>query len=705
MINGLLPLLQWLDRRLEEAIASTDDDNKSASDTYRGLLQIESETAEKLLEREPGIPQFSGLETDNLLVQILPDSPLDWLQKTYQLSEFEIKIMAIALAPELDRRYEKLYAYLQDDVRCKRPTVDLALNLLSNSAAEKLSQRAYFATNATLITHQLLHLISESNRPTLIARELHLDEQVIQLLLGQPGIDSRLINYCQLIEPNKIIDDFSLPAEMPPGLMALTRQHWQQQQPLQLYFQGTDVSIKQSTAQTLASKAQTNLIIANLLKLNTSKNDFELNLNLILREAKFRQTWLYLEDLDALMTEEQRLVYQTLLAALANLEGIIILSGEQPWHPEKAILSSFITISFPPLNFEQRRNCWQSHLASMGMNLNEQDLDYLSDRFLLQPTQIANAVAIAANTKHWKTFSNKDQNIPQTEDLQLLFTAARSQSGRDLTNLARKIEPKYQWQDIVLPPNQTSQLREICNQAKHHHLVWETWGFGERLSLGKGLNVLFSGLPGTGKTMAAEVIARELQLDLYKIDLSQMVSKYIGETEKNLNRVFNAAANSNAILLFDEADAIFGKRSEVQDAHDRYANIETSYLLQKMEEYQGIAILTTNFRSNIDEAFMRRLRFTIEFPLPDISERHQIWQQIWPHHTPRSPDLDLEFLAKKFQLSGANIRNIALRASFLAADDGGMVNMEHLIYAIRQDYDQRGKILMREELGQYGKFG
>jgi len=271
--------------------------------------------------------------------------------------------------------------------------------------------------------------------------------------------------------------------------------------------------------------------------------------------------------------------------------------------------------------------------------------------------------------------------------------------------LARKIEPKYGWEDIILQSNPAHQLRELCNQAKHHHFVMENWQFGERLSLGKGLNALFSGVPGTGKTMAAEVIAQDLQLDLYKIDLSQIVSKYIGDTEKNLSQVFDAATNSNAILLFDEADALFGKRSEVKDARDRYANMETSYLLQKMEEYEGIAILTTNFRHNLDEAFTRRLRFIIEFSLPTKEERCRMWEHILPINTAICQELDLDFLADRFELTGADIRNIALRAAFLAAGDEKQekkaIAMKHIIKAICLEYQKQNKILMTADLGDY----
>ncbi len=334
------------------------------------------------------------------------------------------------------------------------------------------------------------------------------------------------------------------------------------------------------------------------------------------------------------------------------------------------------------------------------MTIADSDLEALSDRFRLTSEQIDNAVAIANHTAQWQIACD-EENVLHIHNL---FAAARSQSGRDLATLSQKIVPKYGWHDIVLPPQQLSLLQELCNEAKYQYLVWNTWGFDRKLSLGKGLNVLFSGSPGTGKTMAAEVIAKELQLDLYKIDLSQIVSKYIGETEKSLNQVFTSASNSNAILFFDEADALFGKRSEVRDAHDRYANIETSYLLQKMEEYEGIAILTTNFRSNMDEAFSRRLRFIVEFALPGVKERRCIWERICPEQMPRSQDIDFDFLARQFELAGANIRNVVLRAAFLAADDKqGEVTMRHLILAIRREYQKMGKILMLEELGEYAK--
>ena len=266
-----------------------------------------------------------------------------------------------------------------------------------------------------------------------------------------------------------------------------------------------------------------------------------------------------------------------------------------------------------------------------------------------------------------------------------------------MLTILRKITPEYKWEDIVLPADRLEQLREVCNHVKYRDRVYGEWGFDRKLSLGKGLSVLFAGPSGTGKTMAAEIIAGALGLDLYKIDLSTVVSKYIGETEKNLSRIFVEAETSNAILFFDEADALFGKRSEVKDSHDRYANIEIGYLLQRMEEYEGVVILATNFRKNMDEAFVRRLHFTVEFPFPNEEDRHRIWQGIWPGDTPRSAELDLDFMAQRFELTGGNIRNIALAAAFLAADNSSIVDMTHLLHATKREYQKMGKVVSESE--------
>ncbi|HEX5503433.1 MAG TPA: ATP-binding protein, partial [Thermomicrobiales bacterium] len=280
----------------------------------------------------------------------------------------------------------------------------------------------------------------------------------------------------------------------------------------------------------------------------------------------------------------------------------------------------------------------------------------------------------------------------------LLWDACRVQARPRLDDLAQRIESPARWDDLVLPAAQTRTLREIAAQVRHRARVYEEWGFaaggGGR---GLGISALFAGASGTGKTLAAEVLAGDLRLDLYRIDLSQVVSKYIGETEKNLRRVFDAAEEGGAVLLFDEADALFGKRSEVKDSHDRYANIEVSYLLQRMEAYRGLAVLTTNLKAALDPAFLRRIRFVVQFPFPDRAERARIWRRIFPPAAPTA-GLDPERLAR-LDVAGGNIRNIALSAAFLAADAGEPVGMAHLLRAARAEYAKLEKPLTDAEIG------
>ena len=675
-LNGLQPFIETLDHLITKAISSLQSREKTNIDLQSSHFQPTEIP-----------PQLTS-------IQIRSDSLLAWLQNTFNLSTFDIYILTISLAPELDKQYERVYVYLQDDINHKRPTVDLVFSLLCSSIPEKLSRRKHFSTNSPLIHHHLLHLSSEA---TLLSQHLILDAQVIRLLLNQHDLDSRLVSCCQLLEQNpstKFVDNLYLKADLQNQLQTIVKEDWQKQ-PLLLYFQGIDSLGKLRYAQMLSQTLEVDLLVADLEKILEDKPNFESNLQILFREAWFFNRLLYVDNFEILNIQENQVYLSTFLKQLENNRSISILAGIQNWIPTTNA-KGVITIPFTIPESEQRRKFWINQLQAAKITIEDKELDILSNRFRLTPDQISDAVITAYNNSRWQSNTTAFNQI-----FNHLCSAARSQSGHELTTLARKVEPKYSWEDIILHPNQLKQLRDICKEAEYQNLVHQQWGFADKLSLGKGLNVLFSGTPGTGKTMAAEVIAAHLQLDLYKIDLSQIVSKYIGDTEKNLNRIFTAAANSNAILLFDEADALFGKRSEVQDARDRYANIEVGYLLQKMEEYAGIAILTTNARSNMDEAFERRLRFIIEFQLPDTNHRHLIWQRTFPENAPCSPDLDLEFLAQNFEITGANIRNIALSAAFLAADDGGVIKMVHLVQAMRREYQKMGQILRDKDLGKY----
>jgi hypothetical protein len=335
---------------------------------------------------------------------------------------------------------------------------------------------------------------------------------------------------------------------------------------------------------------------------------------------------------------------------------------------------------------DERRELWREVMGSRAEALGPA-LDRLADQFTLDGAGIRSAAEIALD----------GAAVVDTAAFDRLWDACRVQARRRLDDLAERIESHMDWDDLVLPADQLEQLRAIAVHVRQAHRVYDAWGWGAKSSRGLGITALFAGPSGTGKTLAAEVLANEVRLDLYRIDLSQVISKYIGETEKNLRRIFEAAEASGAILLFDEADALFGKRSEVKDSHDRYANVEVSYLLQRMEAYRGLAILTTNMKSALDGAFLRRLRFVVQFPFPDAVSRAEIWARVFPRATP-TEGLDMRRLSR-LTVAGGSIRTIAINATFLAAEANASVGLGHVLAAARQEYVKLEKPITSAELG------
>jgi SpoVK/Ycf46/Vps4 family AAA+-type ATPase len=366
--------------------------------------------------------------------------------------------------------------------------------------------------------------------------------------------------------------------------------------------------------------------------------------------------------------------------------GVLFAGSRDRWQFRR----DTIHIAVPRPDLASQRLLWMQSLEGVAHSLDGQ-IDAIVQQFDLGPEAIPQTVTAARGKAHQRP---ADDSTLTAADL---WQACREQVGWRLGDLAQHLEPCYTWDDIVLPEDVLRQIHEIAEQVVARPQVYEAWGFGARLPRGRGISALFSGPSGTGKTMAAEVLANHLDLDLYCIDLAGVVSKYIGETEKNLRNVFDAAEQSGSILLFDEADSLFGKRSEVKDSHDRYANIEINYLLQRMEAYRGLAILCTNRRSALDRAFLRRLRFLVEFPFPDWRHRRLIWQKVFPPQAPRA-SLDLEALSN-LEISGGNIRNIALNAAFLAAGEGTAIRMEHVLHAARREYAKIDKLLTEAEFG------
>jgi SpoVK/Ycf46/Vps4 family AAA+-type ATPase len=707
---------------------------QDATDGFRGLYVTDAE-ADALLARSLGTTWGQTAILDPLeeqayanaqaeaaqQAQVIAETAhrqgqtlcLPCLASTFGLDPFDVDALLICLAPELDLRYERIYGYLQDDVTKRRPSVDLVLNLLCPSLEAKLAMRQRFNSTAPLLASDLLSLFQDPShrQPPLLSHYLKVDERIVGFLLNGDELDARLLPYARYQVPQAGIEDLLLPGDVKRRLVLLVREHGLAHRALILYFQGGYGVGKQSTAEALCRELGVGLLVIDGQRLlQTEDLAFEMAVRLAAREALLQGAALYWANFDALLAGGDQAHREELIRVLEGRRGLTFLAGEATWEPADALHDlPFVRVEFPRPAYGERLKLWALSLDGSTPPEGEVDLDALANKFRFSGGQIRDAAATARNLARWH---DPENGHPTMADL---YAACRLQSNRKLATLARKIEPHYVWDDIALPPDRLEQLREICSYVKYHAQVYDEWGFDGKLSLGKGLNVLFAGPSGTGKTMAAEIMANELALDLYKIDLSTVVSKYIGETEKNLARIFAEAETSNAILFFDEADALFGKRSEVRDSHDRYANIEISYLLQRMEEYEGIAILATNLRKNLDDAFVRRIHFTVEFPFPSEKYRRLIWEGIWPEDTPlvtepsagsgKAPSagsgraVDLGFMARRFELAGGNIRNVALAAAFLAADDGQVVDMGHLLRATRREYQKMGKVVTEGEFG------
>ncbi|NHN32429.1 ATP-binding protein [Paenibacillus sp. S3N08] len=451
----------------------------------------------------------------------------------------------------------------------------------------------------------------------------------------------------------------------------------------------------------------------------------------VLREAILHQTVLCLTNVEALFPDEPDLLarqrLQTVYRGLNGYNGLLFLLAHKHQRLSAELKDRLVLdMELPIPDDEQRRILWESYAEESGFS-HPVDWAVFGAKFRFTAGQISRALTLAHGFAAWNGSGDAERQVAAALDVQAgaaqqaggaiqqagadkqagasveaaLYKACYMQVQHGLEKKAARIQPKYAWEDIILPIEQKEQLRQACNQMKYRAMVYGQWGFERKLAYGKGLSMLFAGPPGTGKTMSAQVVAKELQLELYKIDLSQVISKYIGETEKNLHEIFEEARISNAILFFDETDALFGKRSEVKDSHDKYANIETAYLLQKMEEYEGITVLATNLLNNIDEAFIRRISYIIKFPFPDEEHREKIWRSMFPKEAPLGPDVDFKYIATKFPIAGGNIKNIAVSSAFMAADAGSLIGMRHILQAVKYELQKTGKIWNKDDVDMY----
>ncbi len=615
-------------------------------------------------------------------------STLSLISKKFGLDSLARVILLIALAPDIDLRYEKIYAYLQDDVTKKRPTVQFTIDLLSPLVEPYIVLKEYFHRDSLLISNKIISLKDDPSFPihSELGKFLIIPDRIRRFLLFMDERQDEEINNIKVL---KFTEDISLllPEEIKEMVQKFSEDSLEKERPLFL-LGGKEDWFQKEFAIYMASTIGLKVLSVSISEANKDNNDFWVD---VIREGILQSAALYLEIDYSFKEETLYYLYRDVLKKIDSYPFIVFFRIKR-WLPrlfqENSRLIVPIPFSRPDYNSEKRS--WHFLLSREFPKLLDQ-VPWLAAKFRYSPLQIKGAI------KAMKGLSLVSGDHKGQSSLHDLLMACRWQSDHSLGELARKISPHYSWDDLILPPDRKLLLKEICNVYRYRPIVYGEWRFEEYLSSGKGLVVLFCGASGTGKTMAAEIIAKSLDLELYKINLSAIISKYVGETEKNLERIFGEAEKTDALLFFDEAEAIFGKRSEVKDAHDRYANIEVSYLLQRIEEYEGMIILASNLKKNIDDAFIRRMNYVVDFPFPGEEDRLRLWQGVFPKDVPVDPSIDMEFMARRFKLSGGNIRNIALRASFLAAQDGGKVNMSHLLWATRREFQNMGKLIVEED--------
>ena len=637
-------------------------------------------------------------------------SALQELAIAFNLSDFERDVLLLCAGMELQPNFDSLCAEAHGNGQLSYPTFNLAMSALTAPHWSAISP------DSPLRRWQLIEVVRGK---TITHSELRINERILHYLIGVDCLDEA---FKGIIKPVSASEEMvrsrrqqlsGSHSTIASQIAALWSKNWAQQQngfsldslpitdyPLPIVqLCGAEVESKLAIASTACEILGIKLAVISTRVIPTVTA--ELN-NLILlwyREAKLTRSALLL-DCDE-MDSEDGAKENAIAQLIINITSpIIIMTRDR----RKNTRRPFITFDIHPPTKQEQRQIWQNALGEFVPVLNGQ-VEVLVEQFNLNAPTIYAVCEEMISQNPEKIGAGFTDNLPSQQTSKInppatirnqLWDICRAQSRPRLDDLAQRILPAATWDDLVLPEAERQTLREIAAHVRQRTKVYQEWGFAGKGERGLGISALFAGTSGTGKTMSSEVLAGELQLDLYRIDLSSVVSKYIGETEKNLRRVFDAAESGATILLFDEADAIFGKRSDVKDSHDRYANMEVSYLLQRMESYQGLAILTTNLKDSLDTAFLRRIRFVVKYTFPDAKDRAEIWRRIFPKNTP-TEGLDYVKLGR-LNVAGGNIRNIALNAAFMAADAGEAVQMKHLLIAARTEYVKLERTLTDAEI-------
>jgi SpoVK/Ycf46/Vps4 family AAA+-type ATPase len=640
----------------QEYLAACIDQTRSSLRRY--IARTDEDAGKSIEEQVP--PGWTG-----------PSPPaIEVVSRLFGLSAFEKSLLLLCAAFDLDSEVAKLCSQAQGSPGAQYPTFGLALAALPHAHWSAL------APSSHLRRFMLIDVLSSHSVP-LTASPLRAEERVLHYLTGVSYFEPQLNGMVRPVgEQGAIVNSHKRIVQR----IVLAWKGARNRVPV-VQLWGPDEPSKLTIAKRACADVGLELLQLPAELVPTKADEMERFVRLWTREAALLGSGLYIsaEDIDSAAQKSLRRL-------MDGIPGPAFLGTREPWGE---LEQRSISIEVRKPEKQEQRTLWMGYLGPAGSpsSLNDQSLSKLVGQFDLNE----HSIRVAA-----------EEGVSAAKDgldlYEALCEASRAATRPRLGELAEQISPRATLDDLVLPEREKRLLRELAIHVAHRHTVYTDWGFEAKLSRGLGITALFAGNSGTGKTMAAEALARELKLDLFRIDLATTVSKYIGETEKNLRKVFDAAEDGGAILFFDEADALFGKRSEVKDSHDRYANIEIGYLLQRMESYRGLAILATNMKRALDTAFVRRLRFIVDFPFPDEKSRAEIWRRIFPPNTPTS-GLDIDRLAR-LGVTGGNIKNIALYASFLAAGEGVPVGMGHLKRAAQVEYDKMEKPLTQAEFGE-----
>ncbi len=630
------------------------------------------------------------------------------LQQRFKLDDFERDVLLLALAPAIDGAFNNLFGRVKGQSYRAPLDVDAALTLLLESFAERVAKRQAFTARGRLLSNNLLMVgrgYTESS-DAFLSMELTLPARLVTLLLGQDGEDETLQSFSRLLEPKESLERVILPPDDKLRIVQLIALHDHYLSALQrwgltdaipygrgvtMLFSGPPGTGKTLTARAVAAHLSRRLLLVDTGRLLGNDSGFEQNLDNLMREARLQNAVLFFDECESLFAAQNRFgaTLPLLLQALEHFEGICILATNLPQTLDHALdrrILYRVNFDLPPPTY--REAIWRVHLPDTVPLAPDVDLAYLGRRFEFSGGYIKNCVLLAAGVAATRAAQGAPEVISQAD----LLDACQTQLRHRLAQYADREVADLRIGDLILPDDVKRQVQEVIDAVSAQSTVFREWGFAKKFNKGRGLSALFDGDPGTGKTLSAEVIAAELGLGLFRVNVANIVSKYIGETEKNLTRVFGEARGAQAVLLFDEADSLFAKRVEVKGSNDRFANMETNVLLQLIERYDGLVILTTNLKSSIDTAFERRLSFKINFPFPEAEMRAAIWEHMLPPSAPLGDDVDHYELGRCFELSGGSIKNAVLRAAYRAASTGETMTMDHFADAAKRECQAAGKL-------------